>query len=255
MGLFSRLRGIWYAILNTFVSGMEDKYIIELAEAKLQEATERLKEGRTGLTTYQALVLKVQQQVDDGNRRVTRLTSEIKAHLKAGNEEVASQIALELSRVKQDVISNNEQLRLHQEAYQNNLLKMKTALSDIQKTRNELDQKKAALQMERALAEVAEAAGALNTQFDVSSDFGRIMGRLDDQINQSKARSRVAADLSGEGVDRIKAREAAEKALAMDLLQQFKIEEGLAEAPAPLKMEKTMGPAQPVAEPEAGAQS
>jgi phage shock protein A len=255
MGLFSRLRGIWYAILNTFVSGMEDKYVIELAEAKLQEATERLKEGRIGLTTYQALVLKVQAQVDDGQRRVARLTSEIRAHIKAGNESVAAEMALELSRVKQDVAENEEQLRLHQEAYQNNLLKMKTALSDIQKTKDDLEKRKAALKMERALAEVAETAGALNTQFDVTSDFGRIMGRLDDQINQAKARSRVAADLSGEGVDRIKAREAADKALAMDLLQQFKIEEGLAEAPAPAKVEKTMGPAQPVAEPQSGSQS
>ncbi len=255
MGLFSRLRSIWYAIVNTFISGMEDKYVIELAEAKLEEATERLKEGRVGLTTYQALVLKVQQQVDDGRARVARLTSEIKAHLKAGNEEVAGQMALELSRVKQDLMSNEEQLRLHQQAYENNLLKMKTALADIQKTRQDLEKKKAALQMERALAEVAEAAGALNTQFDVSTDFGRIMGRLDDQINQAKAKSKVASDLSSEGIDRIKAREAAEKAMAAELLQQFKIEEGLAEAPAPVKMEKTMGPAQPVAEPEAGKQS
>jgi len=59
MGFFVRLRGIWRAILNKFVSGMEDQYVMELAEMKLQEATERLKEGRQGLTTYQALVLKV----------------------------------------------------------------------------------------------------------------------------------------------------------------------------------------------------
>ncbi len=245
MGFFGRVRGIWYAILNKFVSGMEDKYVIELAEMKLQEATERLKEGRQGLTTYQALVLKVQQQVDEGQRKIARLTSEIKAYLRSGNEAVAAQLALELSQAKQDLTNNEEQLALHQQAYESNLLKMKTALRDIQSTKNELEKKKAALRMERALAEVAEAAGALNTKFDVSSDFGRIMGRLDDQINQAKARSKVASDLSSEGIEQIKARQEAEKTMAQELLQQFKIEEGLVEAPAVRPVaEKTMGPAQ-----------
>ena len=243
MGLLARVKGIWYAILNTFVSGLEDKYVIELAESQLQQATERLKEGRQGLTTYQALVLKVQQQVDEGRRRVARLTGEIKAHLKAGNEEVAAQLALELGQAKQDVAANEEQLKLHQQAYENNLLKMKSALKDIETTRTELEKRKAALKMERALAEVAEAAGALNTQFDVSSDFGRIMGKLDDQINQSRARSKVASDLSGEGVEKIKARQDADRAMARELLEQFKIEEGLATGGAARQAEKTVGPA------------
>jgi phage shock protein A len=244
MGLFSRLRSLWYAIMNKFVSGLEDQYVVELAEAKLREATDRLREGRQGLVTYQALVLKVQQQVDEGRRRIARLTSEIKAHLKAANEAVAGQLALELSQTKQDLATNEEQLSLHQQAYENNLLKMKTALKDIENARNDLEKRKATLKMERALAEVAEAAGALNAKFDVTTDFGQLMGRLDDQINQAKARSKVAADLSGEGVDRIKAREAADKALAVELLQQFKIEEGLVAAPTAEAPEKTLGPAE-----------
>ena len=242
MGLFSRVKGIWYAILNTFVSGLEDKYVIELAESQLQQATDRLREGRQGLTTYQALVLKVQQQVDDGGRRVARLTAEIKAHLRAGGEETAAQLALELSQVKGDLAANQDQLKLHQQAYENNLLKMKQALKDIERAKGDLEKRKAALKMERALAEVAEAAGALNTQFDVTTDFGRIMGKLDDQINQARARSKVASDLSGEGVEKIKARQEADKAMARELLEQFKLEEGLV-APDRAAAEKTVGPA------------
>jgi phage shock protein A len=244
MGLLSRIGAIWRAILNTFVTGLEDKHIVELAESQLQQATERLKEGRQGLTIYQALVYKVQQQVDDGKRRVARLTAEIKAHLKAGNEAVAGQLALELSQVKQDLLTNEEQLGVHQQAYENNLLKMKTALKDIEKARMDLEKRKAALKMERALAEVAEAASALNTKFDVTTDFSRIMSRLDDQIHQAKARSKVASDLSGEGVEQIRARQEAEQALARDLLEQFKLEEGLAtpSAASGATPEKTLGP-------------
>lgn len=243
MSFFSRLRSIWNAILNSFVSGLEDKHVIELAEAKLQEATERLKEGREGLTTYQGLVLKVQTQVEENKRRIARLTSEIKAHLRAGNEQVAGQLALELQASKTDLAANEEQLKLHQEAYENNLVKMKQALKDIQGAKNDLEKKKAALKMERALAEVAETAGALNAKLDLSSDFGSLMGKLDDQINRAKAKSKVAADLSGEGVEMVKAKQEAEKQMARDLLEQFKIEEGLVSAPA-VAAEKTVGSAE-----------
>lgn len=248
MSLFSRMRSIWYAILNSFVSGLEDKHVVELAEAKLQEATERLKEGRDGLATYQSLVLKVQGQVDEGKRRIDRLTAEIKSHLRAGNEQVAAQLALELQGAKNDYAANSEQLKLHQEAYENNLVKMKQALKDINAAKNELEKKKASLKMERALAEVAETAGALNANLDLSSDFGGLMSKLDDQINKSKAKAKVAADLSGDGVEMVKAKQAAEQQMARDLLDQFKIEEGLMPAPvreaAPAATpEKTMGPA------------
>lgn len=243
MGLFSRVGSIWRAILNTFVSGLEDKYVIELAESQLQQATERLREGRQGLVSYQALVLKVQQQADEGRRRVTRLTAEIKAHLKAGNEDVAAQLALELSQVKQDVAANEEQLTLHRQAYDNSLLKMKSALKDIEKAKNDLEKRKAALKMERALAEVSEAAGALNASVDVSTDFGRIMGKLDDQINRTRARSKVATDLSGEGVEKVKAKQEAEKVMARELLEQFKLEEGLVAPASTTVAEKTVGPA------------
>jgi len=243
MGMFGRVRNLWVAFLNMFVSGLEDKYVIELAESQLEEATTRLKEGRMGLTTYQALVFKVQQQVDDGARRISRITAEIKTYLKAGNEDVAGQLALELNQVKQDLVSNEEQLKLHKTAYDNNLLKMKTALKDIEKAKNELEKRKAQLRMERALAEVAEAAGALNTQFDVSTDFGRTMGRLDDQINQARAKGKVASDLSGQGVEQIKAKQDAEKVMARDLLEQFKIEEGMVTPSASKAAEKTVGPA------------
>jgi phage shock protein A len=241
MGLFARIQAVWYALFNQSVSDMEDKHVIPLAEAKLQQATERLKDARQGLITYQALVLKVRGQVESESARITSLTGQIKNHLKANQEEMAGQLALELSQVKDGLESNKEQLVQHEENYENNLLKMKAALKEIQSAKKDLEKKKAALQMEKALAEVSETAGALNTTFDVSSDIGAIMSRVDDQINQAKARSKVASDLSDQGIDQLKAKQVADKAAAAELLAQFKIEEGLAE-PSSAPSEKTVGP-------------
>jgi len=241
MGLFARIKAVWYALFNKSVTEMEDKHVIPLAEVQLQQATERLKDARHGLISYQALVLKVEAQVASETSRITSLTAQIKNHLKASQEEMAGQLALELSQVKGGLESNQEQLALHRENYENNLLKMKAALREIGNTKKDLEKKKAALQMEKALAEVSETAGALNTSIDVSSDIGAIMSRVDDQINKAKARSKVASDLSDQGIDELKAKHAADQVAAGELLAQFKIEQGLAE-PSSAPTEKTVGP-------------
>jgi phage shock protein A len=240
MGLFARIKALWYALLNQSVTEMEDKHIIALAESKLQQATEKLKDARQGLVSYQAMVLKVQHQVDTEKTRIASLTGQIKSHLSAGQEDMAAELALQLSQLKSDLATNQEQLEQHQASYENNLLKMKAALKDIESAKKDLEKKKAALQMERALAEVSETAGALNTKFDVSTDIGSILTRVEDQIHKARARSKVATDLSDQGVQELKARAEAEKAHAREVLQQFKIEQGLAEA-SPRAATKTVG--------------
>ena len=112
MGLFARIRAVWYAILNTSVTEMEDKHVIALAETKLQQATERLKEARQGLISYQALVLKVEGQVGSEKSHIASITGQIKNHLKANQEEMAGQLALDLARVKGELESNTEQIAL-----------------------------------------------------------------------------------------------------------------------------------------------
>ena len=252
MGLFARLKAVWYAIFNKSVTEMEDKHVIALADSKLQQATERLKDARKGLVDYRALVYKVQQQVETGKDRIVSLTGQIKGHLNAGREDIAGQLAMELSRVKTELGSNEEQLKLHEQAYENNLLKMKSALKDIEGTKSQLEKKKAALQMEKALAEVSETAGALSSDVDVTTDLGAIMGRVDEQINKAKARSTVAGDLSSQNLDRLKAERDMEHDHAKELLEQFKIEQGMVDAPTAKSSEKTLGPQiEESAEPEA----
>ena len=50
---------------------------------------------------------------------------------------------------------------------------------------------------------------------------------IQDKIGLNRAKVRVAADLSGEGLDTIKQEEAVEKALADKALREFEIEMGM----------------------------
>src|SRR5262249_37557383 len=79
--------------------------------------------------------------------------------------------------------------------------------------------------MSRAEAEMAKLAKDFN--FDVTTDFGQIEQVLQDKIGLNRAKVRVAADLSGEGVEQIKQEQALEKAQAESALQQFEVQMGL----------------------------
>ena len=94
--------------------------------------------------------------------------------------------------------------------------------------------------MSRAEAEMSQLATQFN--FNVTTDFGQAEQILQDQIDKNRARVRVAADLSGEGVEDVKREIAVEKTMGEDALKEFEKEMGLA-TPAAAQSTKQLGPA------------
>jgi hypothetical protein len=80
--------------------------------------------------------------------------------------------------------------------------------------------------MSRAESEMAELATQFN--FNVTTDFGQAEQVIQDQIDRNRARVRVAADLSGEGLEEIKQEMAIEQTLSEDALREFEKEHGMA---------------------------
>ena len=80
--------------------------------------------------------------------------------------------------------------------------------------------------MSRAESEMAQ----LSTQFhfNVTTDFGQAEQILQDQIDKNRAKVRVAADLSGQGLEEIQQEVAVEKTMAEDALREFEVSKGLA---------------------------
>ena len=74
--------------------------------------------------------------------------------------------------------------------------------------------------MSRAEAELADLAGQFN--FNVTTDFGQAEQVLQDQIDRNRAKVRVAADMSGEGVEDIKHEMAVEKTMADEALRRVR---------------------------------
>jgi phage shock protein A len=206
-------------------------------------AVEQLKEGRLGLETYRALVERVSRQVATNKDHAQKLEVQTKEYLKAGQREAASKFALELQKAKKDLAANEQQLAMHEEAYGNNLKKIQHATKKLGEVREKIQKYDADLKMSSAEAEVAALAQSFN--LDVTTDFGQLEQVIQGKIDKNRARTRVAADLSQEGIESIKAEETVEKAMAENALQQFEVELGL-RSPETTKLaegSKDLGPA------------
>lgn len=207
-------------------------------------AVDQLKTGREGLEQYRALVERVGRQVAGNQTQVTQLSAKVQAYLQAGDRDSAARYALELQKAKQDLEENNKQLKLHEESYNNNVTKVKHASGKLAQIREKIAKYDAELKMSRAEAELAKLSQDFN--FDVTTDFGQIEQVIQEKISLNRAKVRVAADLSGEGIVDIQREQAMQKAMADQALRDFEIQMGLV-APETAKVseeQKELGPAQ-----------
>ena len=206
-------------------------------------AVEQMKDGRNGLETYRALVERVSRQVATGRDHVQKLETQTKTYLKAGERDTAAKFALELQKAKKELAANEQQLAMHEEAYGNNLKKIQHATKKLGEVREKIQKYDAELKMSSAEAEVAKLAQSFN--MDITTDFGKIEEVIQGKIDKNRAKVRVAADLSQEGIESIQAEERVEKAMAEDALTQFESELGL-RSPETTKLAdatKDLGPA------------
>ncbi|MBM4088433.1 MAG: DUF3496 domain-containing protein [Planctomycetes bacterium] len=188
-------------------------------------AVVELQTGRQGLEQYRALVERVSRQADGDRRHVQALEAKIKAYLKAGDRETAGRFAVELQKAKQQQQENQTQLEMHEKAYDNNVRKIKHASKKLADVREKIARYDAELKMSRAEAEMAKLAQSFD--FDVTTDFGQIEQVIHDKIGLNRAKARVAADLSSEGIEQIERQEVMEASMAEDALREFEVELGL----------------------------
>jgi phage shock protein A len=220
---------MWRALkaqMNKLANWFAGKDPVAQLQYEYDRSVEQLKEGREGLAQYRALVERVSKQVEASNKNVSVLEAKIKAYLKAGDRETAAQLALELQKARQELAENKQQLDMHEQAYNNHLTKIKHATKKLAELQERIHKYDAELKMSKAEAEMAELAKTFN--FNVTTDFGQVENIIENQIAKNRGRARVAADLSGEGVENVQKEVAMEKALAEQALEEFEKEAGLA---------------------------
>jgi phage shock protein A len=243
---------LWKAIaaqFNKLANAIRGYDPIAEMQYEYDRSIDQIREGREGLAQYRALVERVLRQVEGKRKQVAMLEAKIKAYLQTGDRDTAAKFALELKRAKDDLGENEKQLALHEQAYQNNLLKIQHAIKKLDEVKHKISKYDADLKMSRAEAEIVQLANQFH--FDVTTDFGQAEQVLQEQIDRNRAKVRVAADLSGEGMEEIQRDMAVEKTMGEDALRQFEKEQGLVtpETARTSQATKELGPAAKVLEP------
>lgn len=223
--MFGKLWRAFAAQINKLANFFWQADPIAQMQLEYDNAVEQLKEGRTGLEQYRALVERVSRQVKMNERKAQDLTAKVKAYLKAGDRETAGKFAIELKRAQADYEENKAQLDLHEKSYQNNIRKIQHASHKLADVKTKIQKYDAELKMSEAEAEVS--ALAQNFNFDVTTDFGQLEEVIQGKIDINRAKVRVVSDLSNEGIAEIEAEERMQEAMAEDLLSQFEVEMGL----------------------------
>jgi phage shock protein A len=219
---------LWRAVraqMNKVANVLWTAVPIAQMQYEYDSAVEQLKQGREGLEQYRALVERVTRQVAADKQHVTMLEAKIKSYLTAGDRETAARFALELQKAKTQLGENEGQLKMHEEAYNNNVIKIKHATQKLADVKTKISKYDAELKMSRAEAEMAKLATSFN--FDVTTDFGQIEDVIQDKIGLNRAKARVAADLSTEGLVDIKREQAMETAMGEQALRDFEVQMGL----------------------------
>jgi phage shock protein A len=220
---------MWRAVkaqLNKLANWFAGKDPVAQLQYEYDRSVEQLREGREGLAQYRALVERVTNQVADNRKNVATIEAKIRAYLKTGDREGAGRYALDLQKAKQQLQDNEQQLQMHETAYNNHLTKIKHAAGKLADLQEKIHKYDAELKMSKAEAEMSELAKTFH--FDVTTDFGQVEKIIQDKIALNRGRARVAADLSGEGLENVQKEIAMEKAMAEQALEDFERQEGLA---------------------------
>ncbi len=241
--IFGKIWAAFRAQLNKVANIFFEADPIAQMRYEYDQAVEQLKDGRQGLEMYRGLVERVSRQVRAGEEHVQKLQAQAKAYLQAGDRETAAKFALELQKAKKDLAQNQEQLSLHEKAYDNNLRKIKHANKMLVDVRQKIQKYDAELRMSEAEAEIAKLSESFN--INITTDFGQLESIIQEKIDTNRGKVRVAADLSERGIADIEAEERMESAMAEDALRELEVELGM-RTPATAKVEETakdLGPA------------
>ena len=191
--MFRRLRNLFRGFLGLFISGMEKRNPEALLEVEKENLRAQIAQFNQGLSAHAGLCEKLIAQVKRQEREEQELKAKAAANLRAGNQRLAGEIALELQRIRKDLADNRAQLTDAEKTYKihSRDTAIKSARDKMEALRKDLD----GLKMNKALAEMNEMASGMLTQIGGSGDtLNRLHQMVEEENTKAAGRARVAKD-------------------------------------------------------------
>jgi phage shock protein A len=245
--MFRRLSNIFRGFLGLFVSGLEKRNPEALLELEKENLRKQIAQFNQGLATHAGLCEKLISQVKRQEAEEQDLKAKATANIRAGNQRLAGEIALELQRIRKDLADNRSQLADAEKTYKDLVMSRDTAIKSardkIETLRKDLD----SMKMNKALAEMNEMASGMLTQIGGSGDtLDRLHQMVEEENTKAAGRARVARDSLDTTRFKEKAseREALEDIALADLAAELgmALPSNAATQAAPAEVKKEMNP-------------
>lgn len=196
--MFRRISNIFRGFLGLFVSGLEKRNPEALLELEKENLRKQITQFNQGLAAHAGLCEKLIAQVKRQEAEEAELKTKAAANLRAGNQRLAGEIALELQRVRKDLADNRSQAADAETTYQELISSrdaaVKSAKAKLEALRRDLD----GMKMNKALAEMNEMASGMLGQIGGSGDtMDRLHRMVEEESSKAAGRSRVAKDNMG----------------------------------------------------------
>jgi phage shock protein A len=193
--MFRRLSNLIRGFLGLFISGLEIRNPEALLELEKENLRTQIAQFNQGLSAHAGLVEKLMAQVKRLEREEQDLKAKAAANLRAGNQRLAGEIALELQRIRRDLTDTRAQLEDADKTYKELMMSRDTAIKTAREKMNELRKGLDDLKMKKALAEMNEMASGMLTDIGGSGDtLDRLHSMVEEERTKAAGRARVAKD-------------------------------------------------------------
>src|SRR5215213_8254385 len=225
--MFRRIANLFRGFIGLFVSGMEKRNPEALLEVEKENLRAQIAQYNQGLAAHAGLAERLITQVKRGEREEQELRARVTANLRAGNKELAGQLALQLQSVSRELETNREQAKQADETYRNLVRARDTSINAARQKIEQLRFSLSDLKVKKATAELTEMASGMISNIGSSGDtLNRLHEMVEEEREKAAGRARVARDsLDTSQVDM---KEAEQKALADQALADFAAKEGIA---------------------------
>jgi len=208
------------------ISAMEDPRLI--LEQNMRELNDQVPRMNENIATVKANVILLQKEVASADREAATLTSNIRAAITQNRDDIAQGYALRLEQVRTRKAQSEEQLRFAELAYEKALQIKKAFMRERERKISEAQEALRAHERAKWQAKVADALESFEVA-GVDQTHREMIQRVNEQAAKNEARMEMALDSVDTQSMRIE--EDAEALRAQDLVNQFKMEMGLAVPP------------------------
>ena len=211
---------------------------IAVLQYQIDRGAEEASEAKEGLVECRSLQARLQNQVESCTREKARLEEKIKRYITEGKEDRAKEYATRLQRERDQLASNEEQLKIQEGVYNDYRAKVRAInerIADAQDNASRLD---AELSMSKAEAATADLISSMNVKVsgNALNGLGEAEQEIRRQIERNRAKVHVAKDIGD--MEEYEEEESERAAEAEDILAELRSE---VEGHEPQEQEKEIG--------------